>query len=172
MKALILSDSHRIMKNAYKVLKKINKDIDAVIHLGDNTDDADEIRIMYPELDVFNISGNCDFSTTALSEDIIAFSGKKIFITHGHKYGVKYGYNKILYAAEEKGADICLFGHTHVPVIINHHNIFAMNPGSISMPRESSTCSYGIIDIDDTGEIKAAVVGIFGNTAKIMNVTI
>ena len=30
---------------------------------------------------------------------------------HGHKYGVKYGYNSIYYRGKEIGADIVLFGH-------------------------------------------------------------
>ena len=38
--------------------------------------------------------------------------GKKIFITHGDLYGVKYGMTNIYYKGKEVGADIVLFGHS------------------------------------------------------------
>ena len=56
-------------------------------------------------------------------------------------------------AARERGADIALFGHTHLrlerylpPERDGERPLWLFNPGSISRPREGRP-SYGIIDI-------------------------
>lgn len=39
---------------------------------------------------------------------------KKLFAAHGHRYSVKSGYERIAAHAAKLGADIVLFGHTHI----------------------------------------------------------
>ena len=70
--------------------------------------------------------------------------GKKIFMCHGHRYGVKYSYNSIYYRGKEVGADIVLFGHSHLPIIEECDGLTLMNPGSIShgMGRIDKTLGY------------------------------
>jgi putative phosphoesterase len=80
----------------------------------------------------------------------IEIEGKRIFMTHGHKYSVKWDYNRILAKAEMDNADIILFGHTHVAVIDNAQNVLIINPGSISESRSSDSESYAILDISET----------------------
>ncbi len=79
----------------------------------------------------------------------ITLLGKKIFLTHGDLYGVKYGTERLGYAAEERGADIVLFGHTHIPheeYISAQKPYYLFNPGSISSP----SYSYGIITLTES----------------------
>lgn len=53
-----------------------------------------------------------------------------------------------MYKGEELGANIILFGHTHVPLILEEDNIRIMNPGSVSYPRGVDRIkTFGIIDI-------------------------
>jgi hypothetical protein len=53
------------------------------------------------------------------------------------------------------GADIVMYGHTHKPVIDISKNIIAINPGSLSYPRqENRKPSYIIMDIDSDGEAR------------------
>ena len=51
-------------------------------------------------------------------EKIIEVCGKKIFITHGHFYGVKEGMQRLLYRGLELKVDIALYGHTHISNIL------------------------------------------------------
>jgi predicted phosphodiesterase len=48
---------------------------------------------------------------------LIDVGGYKVFMTHGHAYSVKSGYDEICREASRLGADIVLFGHTHVPTL-------------------------------------------------------
>ena len=75
--------------------------------------------------------------------------GKKIFMCHGHRYGVKYGYNSIFYRGKEVGADIVLFGHSHLPIIDEHDGLILMNPGSISHGVGSLNKTLGYFDLSD-----------------------
>ena len=72
--------------------------------------------------------------------------GKKFFLTHGHRYSVKDGILKLKYKALETGADIVLYGHTHIAKIDYEEGIWYINPGSAAEPRDGSP-SFAIIDI-------------------------
>ena len=53
------------------------------------------------------------------------------------------------YFAEEKNADIALFGHIHQPVAQKINNILYVNPGSVAQPRGKYDIKmYAIIEIE------------------------
>ena len=66
--------------------------------------------------------------------------------THGHHYSVKSGSERLAQCAGERGADVALFGHTHVKELTRYPGTAAtgFNPGSL---RDSA--SYGVIEIVD-----------------------
>lgn len=169
MKILVFSDSHGNLANCFEVLKKTFKSVSYVIHLGDYIKDVDSLKTAYPELEFINVCGNCDFGTNLFSEKLIVLGDKRIFITHGHRYNVKRNLVNLSYVAEEQRADICLFGHTHIPIITNENDIVFMNPGSISQPRSINVCSYGIIEICDDGKIIPSVIGLYRDVYKKIN---
>ena len=77
----------------------------------------------------------------------------KVLITHGHYYYVNTGIEDIEREAEGRGCDIVMFGHTHRPIIDYHKDVIALNPGSLSYPRqEGKRPSYIIMDLDKNGE--------------------
>ncbi|MBR6400508.1 MAG: metallophosphoesterase [Firmicutes bacterium] len=159
MRILVLSDTHRSLNKTVRLLHDIADDIDMVIHLGDNTEDAAFIKNNY-QLPVLNVAGNCDFDASVPDDRLEQIGGKTVFMTHGHRYGVKYGSaDDLVYRALELGADICLFGHTHTPFLQVIRGIVVMNPGSLPLPRGGSKPCYGIIKIED-GEIYPALVEI------------
>ncbi len=149
MRILVLSDTHRSLNRALLLMNDIIYEIDYVFHLGDNTEDAEFLRDNF-NVPVLCVAGNCDHDCSVADEEIIELENKKILLTHGHKYGVKYDTaDRLIYRAQEVGADICLFGHTHVPFLALVRGIIVMNPGSLSLPRGNSKASYGIIKIED-----------------------
>ena len=105
------------------------------------------------------VRGNCDYSSIALGAPVektssITLMDKRIVFTHGDLYGVKYGEEGLLRLAESRGADIVLFGHTHIPYekyIPNEKGVYLFNPGSIGAPSYDKGASYGIIDLTEKG---------------------
>ncbi|MBS4538021.1 metallophosphoesterase [Clostridium sp. D2Q-11] len=147
MKLVIISDTHGEIDKSIEVLNSLS-DVDLFIHLGDYSKDAKEIQIK-TGIDMINVKGNCDINDNEVSEEeIIEVKGKRIFLTHGHRYNCKWGLDNLYYRASELEVDAILFGHIHQPVNIVEGDILIFNPGSISKPRGGSKKSYGIITID------------------------
>ena len=143
----IISDSHHSKENLIKVSSKL-KDVDMILHLGDNIEDCDILASILG-VEVYGVLGNCDEGKDGLKEQIINVEGKKIFMTHGHKYNVKHSLNRLFYKALEIKADIVLFGHSHYALHAVEDNMIFFNPGSITSPRGSVDKSYGILEIDE-----------------------
>jgi len=148
MRILVISDTHGDTNKAEEAIRS-NKEVSLIIHLGDYYRDAQKLSGMFPNIPVEYIYGNSDFMIENVpAEKLLEVCGKKIFITHGHRYSVKWDYGRLYKKAEELKADMILFGHTHVPEIIEKDDVFLLNPGSTSDPRDESDESYAIIDID------------------------
>jgi len=149
MKIIVLSDSHGDIDKAEEAVRT-NSDAGLIIHLGDYFRDAQKLANKFPNIPVEYIYGNSDFLVENFqAERLIECCGKKIFLTHGHRYSVKMGYEKLYKKAEELGVDILLFGHTHVTELVKRGNYYILNPGSISEPRDYAYESYAIIKIEN-----------------------
>jgi putative phosphoesterase len=122
------------MEKYIELGRKYIKGADVLIHLGDNSEDIEELTKDFKG-EVYGVRGNCDYSNTYPTEQLLDIMGKKIFLTHGHLYGVKNNLINIYYRAKELNADIVLFGHTHENIVKEKGGIVFMNPGSISLPR-------------------------------------
>lgn len=154
MKVFVVSDTHGRINNFISHAQKLDRP-DLIIHLGDNVQDAYEIE-KEMKVDTIVVRGNCDFVSNDIpSEKLLKIEGKKIFITHGHKYGVKYDTIGLLRKAREVGADLVLFGHTHSPFIEKEkYDIMILNPGSPTLPRGMNGYSFGIVNIEEDIELK------------------
>lgn len=149
MRILVISDTHGDTNKAEEAIRS-NKGLDLIIHLGDYFRDAQKLSDMFPNIPIEYIYGNSDFMIDDVpAEKMLVINGKKIFITHGHRYSVKWDYDKLYKKAEETHADVLLFGHTHIPDLIEKSSYYVLNPGSTSDPRDDSNESYAIIDIND-----------------------
>jgi uncharacterized protein len=146
MKIAVISDTHRDKYSLNQVAKSI-QDTDMAIHLGDNVEDVEFIESNYKGK-IVSVRGNCDFSSFTPVERFEEVGGKKMFITHGHKYDVKYSLLKLKYRAKELGADIVLFGHTHIAAEIYEDGIWFVNPGSAALPKDSLK-SIAVIEISE-----------------------
>lgn len=142
----VASDTHRSNFYINKVKDAI-KNAEVLIHLGDNTNDCDALNKEFKGM-VYGVSGNCDYFTKYPLEEIVEVLDKKILITHGHVYEVKFGLGALIKRAKELQVDMVLFGHTHEAIIIEEDNIIIMNPGSASMPRNGKN-TIGFIEIEE-----------------------
>lgn len=145
MRILVISDSHgsrRAIENAIEA----QPPAEHIFFLGDKLEDIEDFDLYFPERTFHTVSGNCDFFGNASTEGICTLGGKKIFYTHGHTYGVKGSKASLTSYARSRGADIALYGHTHIPDTTYLDGLYLVNPGSIGRGREKG-CSYAVIDI-------------------------
>ena len=113
-KLLILSDSHNSRLAIENILAAEADSIDALIFLGDGLRDLEQALTFYPSLRAYAVAGNCDFGALEPLDGLAAFDGVVVFYTHGHMYGVKYDLDTLADAAAARGANVALFGHTHI----------------------------------------------------------
>lgn len=129
MKLLILSDSHGYLFYLEEILKR-ERGADMIIHLGDGADDLMAMSEYTQGKMVYTCKGNCDSAVYGFPEAVqTEAESVKIFACHGHQYGVKFGLQRLYYAAKEHGAQLCLFGHTHEPYSDFEEDFFMVNPG-------------------------------------------
>lgn len=145
MKIGVMSDTHGDLLSAEKAIKAMG-DIDVLIHAGDTFRDAMQLKEL-TGIDVVAVKGNTDFACEGDLETIIPLEDKRIFLTHGHAYNVKFGLDRLYYKALETDSDIVIFGHTHMATHITEKDVTFLNPGSVSRPRGGKKPSYAVINI-------------------------
>ncbi len=163
MDILVISDSHGRREKIEEAIERQIQKPAAVIFLGDGLRD-----MMYADtgdIPIYRVSGNCDmgglFSDNGvLTEQTVEICAKRIFMTHGHRYGVKSALTPLISEAVKREADIVLFGHTHEGFemelcegndygIKTKKPLYIMNPGSIG----SYPYYFGVISIDREGRV-------------------
>ena len=150
MRVLVISDTHKKHENLKVVLERVSP-VDLVIHLGDAEGYEDYIgELCGCPLEI--VAGNNDFFSSLPREKEIMVGNYRVFMTHGHYYYVGSGIEDLKREALARGADVAMFGHTHIPLIEYGDGIVVMNPGSFSYPRqEGKRPSYILMDIDKKG---------------------
>lgn len=127
----VISDSHGDRGHLEQALLKLEAGgrLDALIHCGDHASDAELIGGNI--LQVVAVRGNCDgWLSEAPLEMMLNIGGVNMLITHGHRYGVKSDIGPLADAAARHGAQICCFGHTHVPKCEYERGVLMLNPGA------------------------------------------
>lgn len=99
---------------------------------------------------IIAVRGNCDSEVDQMVLDfpmtadytIILYNGRRLFLSHGHVYSSSN-------LPRLSAGDVFLYGHTHIPVAEKKGDIYIINPGSISMPKENNPNTYGVLDGDN-----------------------
>ena len=168
MKLFFISDIHGSVYYLNKALDKFKEEkADYIIILGDilyhgarnplpkeyNPKKVIEIINSYADK-IIAIRGNCDSEVDQMVLDfpimadysIILYNNKRLFLTHGHIYNE----NNL---PKLQNGDVFIYGHTHIPKAEEIGNIYVINPGSITFPKENSPHSYGVLE-DNIFKIK------------------
>ena len=121
MTLLVLSDSHGRADRVEEVIRRVRPD--GVLFCGDGLRDLTYRDVPCP---LWAVAGNCDWMSSPLivngsvlqpeTEELVTVEGIRILLMHGHTYGVKESPLRAVYRAAELGADLLIYGHTHVPV--------------------------------------------------------
>lgn len=152
MRILVISDTHGVCDRVYEVYRRLTKQnpIDYIVHCGDYCKDADEIR-MRLGVPVASVRGNCDGGFEENDFSILETEVGNFLITHGHLENVGFSMQNLYYKACENGCIGALFGHTHRAVYTQAGEIYLMNPGSLSRPRDGSGGTFGLLITDEEG---------------------
>lgn len=147
MKVLVVSDTHKKNDNYFKLVERYKPDL--VIHCGD-AEGSEYALSEAVNCPVQIVLGNNDFFSYLPREVELNLEGFKIWVTHGHNYYVSMGNEVLKREALARGADIVLYGHTHRPVVDKEGSVIAVNPGSLSYPRqEGHKPSYVIMELKE-----------------------
>lgn len=151
MRVLIVSDTHRRNDNFFSVLDRVGP-VDMVVHCGDA--EGGEYAISEAAgCPVQIVLGNNDFFSDLPRESEFQIGRYKVWLVHGHNYFVSMGNENLKQEAIYKGVDIVMYGHTHKPVIDLEDSVVAINPGSLTYPRQDNKRpSYIMMEIDRFGE--------------------
>ncbi|MCF6460691.1 phosphodiesterase [Clostridium sp. Cult3] len=111
--------------NPKKVIEILNNYADRIIAVRGNCDsEVDEMVLDFPIMSTYST---------------ILYNDKRLFLTHGHIYNENH-------MPKLGNGDIFMSGHTHIPKAKKIDNIYVINPGSTTLPKENNPHTYGILE--------------------------
>ncbi|MBQ9685547.1 MAG: YfcE family phosphodiesterase [Oscillospiraceae bacterium] len=153
IKAAVFSDTHGNNTLMIDAARRCRPDV--LIHLGDHDRDALELREEFPDIPLYFVCGNCDLMPLAPAWDIVPLGPVKAFITHGHLYNVsRWQADSLVYAAQEQGCQIAMYGHTHSAVNDQLGGVTLINPGTAGKGRE---LTWALVTVFDNGAIACEI---------------
>ena len=144
LRAAVFSDTHANTARMLAAARRLDPDV--LIHLGDHARDAEVLRRAFPERPLYVVRGNCDMRSSLSSALVCTVGGVCVFATHGHLYNVRYepALDTLAAAAQDAGATVALFGHTHHACLEKQQGITLLNPGTIG---RVSRPSYAVLTV-------------------------
>lgn len=156
IRAAVFSDTHG--NNAPMLRAARQTQADVLIHLGDHDRDAALLREHFPDTPLYSVCGNCDWDPLAPARLTVELGPVRAFLTHGHLYNVSpWQADRLVYAAQEQGASLVLFGHTHCAVNEQLGGVTLINPGTAGKGRE---LSFALVTVFDNGAISCEIRGL------------
>lgn len=144
-RVLILSDSHGWDHEVQAIKERNQHNADAMIHCGDSelTFDSEALK------GFAKVRGNMDMDAQFPNEQEIKVGNMHFFITHGHLFNIHSSLMNLSYRADELGANIICYGHSHIAIAEKQNDQLIINPGSIRQPRSAHPGSYAILESDN-----------------------
>ena len=148
MRIGIVSDSHgdvRVFNDMLAVPGAA--EVELWLHAGDFAPDADDLELLSGRR-VVRVLGNCDLFVDGVYEEaIVEVAGHRIFLTHCHLFNVRFDTAMLQEAARAAGADIAVYGHTHI-ALEERGEVTVLNPGSIARPRDDQRGSFMLVELN------------------------
>lgn len=155
MKIGVISDTHGNEASILRALAAAGP-VDLWLHAGDFSQDA-AFLAQETGLPVTAVTGNCDGIATAKVDEFITAGGKKIWLTHGHRYRSKERRAELVFWGRQYAVDIVIYGHSHVAEVTWKDDLLIFNPGSTVHPRCGQGASCGLLLISG-GQVEASIL--------------
>jgi putative phosphoesterase len=149
LRILIVSDSHGEAHLLHRIVER--EQADHVIHCGDFCTDREQL----PQVSLTVVRGNCDWEPVS-EEEVWEGDNWRFFVVHGHRHQVKTSLLPVRYRAEEQGAIIACFGHSHYPLCERSGNVLLINPGSIVQPRGFPFPTYAVLKVESKNQARVS----------------
>jgi putative phosphoesterase len=166
-KLLVFSDTHggaTALKTVFSWAKKYTPPagtICAAAFLGDGLSDLQQAANATGFFcDWKVVSGNNDFDYSIPQAAVFDFCENRFFMCHGHRHSLYGGYHTLIAAARNVGANVALFGHSHVPFQKNTDGLLLINPGSVARPRSRIGATFAVIECIEGEQPKPEFWGI------------
>ncbi len=142
---IVMSDSHGDRQIVEEIKNHYKGKVDAIFHNGDS-----ELESTDPVWEgIHVVKGNMDFYGEYPERLVTQLGPTRIIQTHGHLFQINFSFQKLDLWAQEEDADICLYGHLHIPDAWKEGRTLFLNPGSVSLPRGPiQECLYAKVEID------------------------
>jgi len=158
---IAVSDSHGDAESLRAALEQAARHgkMDAVVFLGDGSADFEEVKSWLNLIGCvwYEVKGNNDWHSSEPAEIVFTVNGVRIYACHGHTRNVKYGLERLWFAAREKQAAAALYGHTHRERIDIEYGIHLINPGAVC-ERSRQRSAYAEIIVEDSGFVCPGLV--------------
>lgn len=149
---LIVSDTHGDLAAWQGIMQNYQKDLQLILHAGDVLYHgprnplpagyaplalAEQIREL--PVPILMAQGNCDSQVDEMVLElplgsqylVTVIAGKKVLLHHGHQLDEA----RVEDLCRKWSIDLCIQGHTHVPVLARRGKTLYINPGSPSLPK-------------------------------------
>jgi hypothetical protein len=150
MRLVVLSDTHapRRWRSCPERVAEHARTADVILHAGDvcTPDVLDELSAFAP---VHVVRGNNDGPDVAAwgAPDELELTLEGVRVAMVHDSGPAKGRASRL-RRRFPGADLVVFGHSHIPRVQEEHGVWIVNPGSPTDRRRQPHGTIGIIDVE------------------------
>jgi uncharacterized protein len=138
----IISDTHGLLR---PIAERRLAGVDHIVHGGDigRPDILDALRRIAP---VTAIRGNVDTGDWAVAyadAELVCLAGRSIYVLHDLK--------TLQINPVERGIDVVISGHSHVPKVDTVDGVLYLNPGSAGPRRFRRPIALATIDVTPDG---------------------
>lgn len=159
-RVIAVSDSHGDvdgLRLAFTQAARHGK-IDVAVFLGDGLEDFEAVRPWLAKQGTlcYGVRGNNDWSASEPREQCFLLGRTRFYLAHGHQWQVKFGPERLWYAAREYGAQVALYGHTHRECIDLERDVYLINPGSVC-ERWAGRSAYAEIQVEENGYLRPSL---------------
>ena len=154
LRAAVFSDTHTSVGLMLEAVRAYQPDV--ILHLGDHDRDTAILKSEFPGIPVHVVCGNCDFGSSAPLTKVVELGPVKAFLCHGHSYNVGWGdVSRLVYAAQEQGCRLALYGHTHIADRQEIGGVQVLNPGTAG---KGARLSWAKVEVYENGAFTCEIV--------------
>lgn len=159
-RVIALSDSHGDRAGLRAAVEQALRvgPVYAAAFLGDGLSDFAAVQPLLMEAGALchAVRGNNDWGSSEERAVSFLVNGVRFYACHGHEWHVKYGLDRLYYAAMECRAQVALYGHTHHAQIDLERGMYLINPGAVC-DRFGGGVAYADIRVADNGGVRVSL---------------